>query len=70
MSPYIPDDQRRADLDFQIRQPETGGELNYQIATAVDSYVAKKGLSYQTISDIIGALLGCEAEFYERIARP
>lgn len=46
------------------------GELNYGFSCLIDQYMAVKGLSYQTINDIVGALEGAKLEFYRRIAVP
>lgn len=50
--------------------PLTAGELNYAITKLVIGFVRAKGLSYQTISDALGALDGAKAEFYRRVAVP
>lgn len=69
MTPYIPSDDRD-ELDFDVRTPRGGGELNYKIATVVDRYVEARGLSYATISDVVAALEGVKAEFYRKVAAP
>lgn len=53
-----------------VNGPTSPGELNYAITQAAKLYMSKKGLSYQTINDIIGALEGAKLEFYRRIAVP
>lgn len=60
--PYIKkEDRSRARFD-----PITVGELNFAITRLILHYVNLKGLSYQTINDIKGAL-GCAwDEFYRR----
>jgi hypothetical protein len=45
----------------------TAGELNYIFTLALVDYIQRKGLSYQTINDIVGALEGAKAEFQRRI---
>lgn len=66
--PYI---KTQARLDLQSgRNAETAGELNYAITRVATQYVFDKGLSYQVINDIIGALEGAKAEFYRRVAAP
>ena len=48
----------------------SAGELNYKITLLLIDYVHAKGLSYQTINDIVGALDCAKAEFYRRKALP
>jgi hypothetical protein len=67
--PYIPSDRRR-DLSDIFDTPETAGELNYIITDMLVNYLNHKGLSYQTMNDIIGALDGAKMEFYRRIVIP
>jgi hypothetical protein len=66
--PYITK-LRRVDLSDGDRVKEAG-ELNYKFTLLAANYIADKGLTYQTINDIIGALEGAKLEFYARIARP
>jgi hypothetical protein len=46
------------------------GELNYTLTLVLNKYMNSKGVSYNTINDILGALEGCKLEFYRRIAEP
>lgn len=59
--PYITPNQREA---LKTRQPLNAGELNYAMCMCAVEYVKAKGLSYQTISDVLGAFHGGCAEFY------
>ena len=69
--PYITKDKREeVELDSNTRTPENAGELNYQLTDVISFYLQEKGLKYQTINDIIGALEGCKAEFQRRIVGP
>lgn len=72
--PYITQEKRK---EFEAvgrsgHNPETrtAGELNYELTLKVLKYLRVNKLSYQTINDIIGALEGCKAEFYRRVAVP
>jgi hypothetical protein len=66
--PYIRTQDR---LDLQSgKSPETAGELNYGFTVLAIEYMTKKGKSYATINDIMGALEGAKAEFYRRVAAP
>ena len=66
--PYVME-SRRYTLD-NGGLPENPGDLNYLITKLVVAYMRHKGLSYQTINDIVGALEGAKLEFYEQVARP
>lgn len=48
----------------------TAGELNFLITTLVHEYLKTKGLNYQHINDIVGALDGAKVEFQRRIVGP
>lgn len=67
--PYIPQEDR-SELLYDLRLPETAGELNFVFTNICHSYIAKKKLSYQTLNDIIGALEGCKLELYRRTVAP
>jgi hypothetical protein len=49
---------------------DNGGDMNFAFCTIVDEFIRQKGLRYQNISDIIGALDGAKAEFQRRIVGP
>lgn len=66
--PYITKEQR-TDID-NFTSPDTAGQLNYLITTNILEYLNTKGLSYQTINDIVGALESSKAEFQRRIVAP
>ena len=67
--PYI--NQHRALLEPRSHsQAQSAGELNYQFTMLVRAYVAARGLSYQTINDVVGALEGAKAEFQRRVVAP
>ena len=67
--PYIKQADR-ARLALSKETPATVGELNYKISTILTTFVQRKGLSYQTINDIMGVLSSAQAEFYRRVAVP
>lgn len=64
--PYIEKEKR----DFAESFPINAGELNFAITKIVNGYIQGRGLSYQHINDIVGALEGAKLEFYRRIAVP
>ena len=71
--PYIKGSQILEMFDLggdMIRTPKDPGELNYVLTSHLIDYIGAKGLSYQTINDIVGALEGCKLEFYRRVAVP
>ena len=66
--PYITTERREA----LAKGEDMGGagELNYILTRILNRYIEHRGLSYQTINDIVGALEGSKLEFYRRIAKP
>jgi len=52
------------------RVPNNPGELTFRITTVILEYLQFRGLSYQTISDIIGALEQAKDEFRRRVVHP
>jgi hypothetical protein len=72
MTPYIPD-QAKAPLRVSFHPgllAENAGELNYVLTTVIIDYMLARGLSYQHINDVDGALSACSKEFYRRVAVP
>ena len=65
--PYIKKDRRQTAESGGMK---TCGELNYYITDLICLYMYEKGLSYQSINDVIGALEGAKTEFYRRVAEP
>jgi len=66
--PYIKQEDREALA--QGLAPQNCGELNYAITELCLEYLRTKGIMYQTINDILGALEGAKLEFYRRVAAP
>ena len=54
----------------ELGSQTTKGDLNFLLSTLVGEYVLAKGLSYDSINDVMGALVGCLLEFYRRVAVP
>ncbi len=50
--------------------PGTPGELNFWICCVLIEYVNRRGLNYQTINDISGAMAEAMAEFRRRVVAP
>ena len=65
--PYIPKDRR---THLVAERPETVGELNYAITMLLKGWVERKGYTYSSINDALGALEGAKLEFYRRVATP
>ena len=72
--PYIAqgDKDKWSDEDIAnvANKIESCGELNYILTLMVHNYIKRKGLRYQNINDVIGALEGAKTEFYRRVAAP
>lgn len=69
--PYISPERRQPVLSGGI-QPKnwTPGDLNFLVTVAANAYLEGRGLSYQTINDVVGVLECAKMEFYRRIAVP
>jgi len=67
--PYIKQTDRDT-LEIGTRRTDTAGELNYTFTVFALDYIQRKGLSYQHINDVLGALDGAKLEFYRRLAAP
>lgn len=67
--PYLPESVKQA-LDEKTMLSSAAGHLNYVFTREIIEFIKRKGLSYQTINDVVGALESCKLEFYERVARP
>jgi len=60
--PYITPERREALQKGEL--PENAGELNYLFSVIGGNYIKRKGKSYQTFNDVIGALEGAKLELY------
>jgi len=47
--------------------PETPGDLNYLITRQVDAYLARKGVNYANLNEVIGVLECAKLELYRRL---
>lgn len=65
--PYITPEARK---ELQTRPPLHPGELNYEFCWLANEYVKAKGLSYQTISDVVAAFEVAKSEFIRCVAAP
>ena len=67
--PYIRK-ERRHEFGWHYCFPTDCGELNYILTVIAKEYIDRKGESYQTYNDIIGALECCKQELYRRKIAP
>jgi len=68
--PYIKQ-RDRIELDEEMRDIATAGELNYAITRLCIDYIDRHGtISYDTINTVIGVLECAKQEFYRRVATP
>lgn len=66
--PYITKEQKgKLQEPCNGYSPQNAGELNYFLTEVMLKYLKDKGLSYQTINDISGAMTESLAEFRRRI---
>lgn len=64
--PYITIEERQVLLEG-LKDVETPGQLNFLFTSLIIDFVKQKGLSYQTINDVYGALEGAKFEFARRV---
>ena len=69
--PYITKEQRNAIFDecsktVWVEWICCAGDLNFAFTRTIMDYIERKGMSYQVLNDIIGALEGCKLELYRR----
>lgn len=72
--PYIEDIDRekfeKLELDGVAENIENAGQMNYVVTMLIKSYLERKGLCYQNLNDLLGALEGAKLELYRRVAAP
>lgn len=68
--PYIAKDRRERYANYEQMPPETGGDLNYVVSRIVARYTEYHGLSYGTITEVRGALMGALDEYNRLVAHP
>ena len=66
--PYIKRERRDALLK-KGHDMQGAGDLSYIHTRILTRYIEHRGMSYQTLNDIIGALEGAKLEFYARVVR-
>jgi len=67
--PYIDQGVKR-EIDAGERVPETAGELTYTITKQLIEFIQLKGLKYQTLAEVMGALDGAKIDLQLRILEP
>lgn len=70
--PYIDETSKNkfnTNLTFEdiLKNVSSSGELNYLFTVISHNYINNKGLRYQHINDVIGALKSCSDEFNRRV---
>ncbi len=53
-----------------IDDTTTAGDLNYMISLMAKAYIDAKGLRYEHLNAVVGALDSCKAEFQRRVVAP
>lgn len=68
--PYIKQ-RDRIELDDEMRDIATAGELNYAITQLCIDYIDRHGtINYDAINTVVGVLECAKQEFYRRVATP
>ena len=49
---------------------DCGGDLNYLFTCLINEFIHKKGMSYATVNEVVGALECCKLELYRRKIAP
>jgi hypothetical protein len=49
---------------------QNAGELNYLFTNLINIYIKRRGMNYNSINDIVGALECSKLELYRRVAAP
>jgi hypothetical protein len=74
--PYIlPEDRLKLKpatdaIALAVDATTTAGDLNYMISLMAKAYVDAKGLRYEHLNAVVGALDSCKAEFQRRVVAP
>lgn len=55
-------------VDFQ--SIDCAGDLNFAVTYMIKDYLKRKGLNYQNINDVAGALVCINEEFHRRTVGP
>lgn len=71
--PYIPGSERKfkcTSLADEDGTPLTAGQFNYLITQSCIGHLTDRGLNYEALNEIIGALECAKLELYRRVAAP
>lgn len=74
--PYIlPEDRLKLQpvtdaIAIAIDTTTTAGDLNYMISLMAKAYIDAKGLRYEHLNAVVGALDSCKVEFQRRVVAP
>lgn len=61
--PYVKSEVRHKIGLSLLHVPADVGELTYCFAAIINEYIKRKGLKYQTIAEVVGALEGAKLDF-------
>ncbi len=53
-----------------VDETTSAGDLNYMISLMAKAYIDAKGLRYEHLNAVVGALDSCKAEFQRRVVAP
>lgn len=53
-----------------VDQDTTAGDLNYLMSLMAKAYIEAKGLRYEHLNAVVGALESAKAEFQRRVVAP
>lgn len=68
--PYIAKTRRPQYDAYELPPPENGGDLNYVVSRIIARFTEYRGLNYETITQVRGALNGALGEYDRLIAYP
>ena len=68
--PYILPVERTLLEIYELKPPETGGQLNYIISRLIARYTEYHKLRYDVITEVRGAVLGALHEYERLVADP
>jgi hypothetical protein len=73
--PYLPKEKKKeietdGHIDILSEKIDCAGDINYVITRLIQNYVKKKGLRYENLNSVVGALESCKLEFYRRVVSP
>jgi hypothetical protein len=71
--PYIKEENRKNFIHPAqdiVNSATCAGDLNYAISLILHGYLAKNGLKYSNLNELVGMMECCKLELYRMIAAP